>query len=111
MSNPLQGSTLAVAIPWEAVMPRHKSETLTLRTTAEIKDLLRQAAVGSPGRHNIRAAAEVRGLSVHSGAKIRCICVSVYAAWACESSERPVLSQNLTQEIRPPRRSWGARGS
>jgi uncharacterized protein (DUF1778 family) len=25
-------------------MPRHKSETLTLRTTAEIKDLLRQAA-------------------------------------------------------------------
>ena len=25
-------------------MPRHMSETLTLRTTAEIKDLLRQAA-------------------------------------------------------------------
>ena len=25
-------------------MPRHKSETLSIRTTAEIKDLVRQAA-------------------------------------------------------------------
>jgi uncharacterized protein (DUF1778 family) len=25
-------------------MPRHKSETLSIRTTAEIKDLIRQAA-------------------------------------------------------------------
>jgi hypothetical protein len=37
------GSTLAI-LPTRPAVPRQKNETLTIRTTAEIKDLLRQAA-------------------------------------------------------------------
>jgi uncharacterized protein (DUF1778 family) len=51
-------------------MPRHKSETLSIRTTAEIKELIRQAAelehrsVASMLEMLIRSHAEQRGLSV-----------------------------------------------
>ena len=38
------GCTLAVSSKVSQCMARHKNETLTLRTTAEVKDLLRQAA-------------------------------------------------------------------
>ena len=37
------GSTLAI-LTKGAAMPRRKNETLTIRTTSDIKDLLRQAA-------------------------------------------------------------------
>lgn len=40
---PAFGSTFAV-LPWSPPMSRAKSETLTLRTTPEIKELLKMAA-------------------------------------------------------------------
>lgn len=51
-------------------MPRNKSETLSIRTTAEIKGLIRQAAeqehrsVASMIEVLIRSHAELRGLAV-----------------------------------------------
>ncbi|MHB1619038.1 MAG: hypothetical protein ACYCTY_03520 [Sulfuricella sp.] len=42
-------------------MPRHKNETLSIRTTTEIKDLLRQAA----GREQCSVASMVEALVVN----------------------------------------------
>lgn len=56
-------------------MPRNKSETLSIRTTAEIKDLIRQAAeqehrsVASMIEVLIRTHAEQRDLTVGAKSK------------------------------------------
>lgn len=56
-------------------MPRNKSETLSIRTTAEIKDLIRQAAeqehrsVASMIEVLIRTHAEQRHLTVSAKSK------------------------------------------
>ena len=53
-------------------MPRHKSETLSIRTTAEIKDLIRQAAdrehrsVASMLEVLVMAHADHLGIKAHS---------------------------------------------
>lgn len=59
-------------------MPRQKNETLTIRTTAEIKDLLRQAAARE--RRSLASMIEVLVMDYAQKAKLQPSAASPLAA-------------------------------